>query len=108
MPSSDDSRDGGASDRWFVTNGIVALGPVSFELVLRGLAYGRIPAGSFVRHQSWQVWRRLEDLESQSAGNRRQIVEELGQRSAAIEKAAPIDSSQPPSSSPAELKSRTD
>jgi len=108
MTSLDDSRDGGASDRWFVTNGIVALGPVSFELVLRGVAYGRIPAGSFVRHESWQVWRRLEDLESQSAGNRRQIVAELGQHSAAIEKPAPTDASQPPSSTPAELRSRTD
>jgi len=74
MHSSEDPRDGGISDRWFVTNGVVAVGPISYELVLRGVAYGRIPAGSFVRHESWQVWRRLEDIEAQSAGNRRQII----------------------------------
>ncbi|HEY0464163.1 MAG TPA: GAF domain-containing protein [Polyangiaceae bacterium] len=109
MPSPDDSRDGGASDRWFVANGIVALGPVSFELVLRGVAYGRIPAGSFVRHESWQVWRRLEDIEGQSAGNRRQIVAELGQHSAAIEKPPLDDASQPAAAkASAELRSRTD
>src|SRR3954470_2368354 len=105
MPSPDDSRDGAAPDRWFVTNGIVALGPVSFELVLRGVAYGRIPAGSFVRHESWQVWRRLEDIESQSSGSRRQIVAELGQHSAAIEKPPRDESSQaPPSTAGAELR----
>jgi len=49
-------------DRWFVTNGVVAVGPVSFELLLRGVALGRIPRGSVVRHESWQVWRRLEDI----------------------------------------------
>ncbi len=30
------------TDRWFVTNGVVAVGPVTFDLVLRGVAYGRI------------------------------------------------------------------
>ena len=38
------------SDRWFVTNGVVAVGPVTFELVLRGVATGRISTSSFVRH----------------------------------------------------------
>src|ERR1700748_1271336 len=96
MPSSDDSRDGGASDRWFVTNGVVALGPVSFELVLRGVAYGRIPAGSFMRHESWQVWRKLEDIDSQSVGNRRQPIEDLAQHSAGVETRERGAYSQPP------------
>jgi hypothetical protein len=86
MRSPDHPRDGGASDRWFVTNGVVALGPVSYELVLRGVAYGRIPAGSFVRHESWQVWRRLEDIEAHSASDRRQIITDLAQHSDAGEK----------------------
>jgi len=109
MRSPDDSRDGGAVDRWFVTNGIVALGPVSFELVLRGVAYGRIPAGSFVRHESWQVWRRLEDIESQSARDRRQIIAELAQHSAGVEKRARsvAFSQPPPPPTGAELSSRT-
>src|SRR6478752_8335961 len=109
MPSSDNSRDGASSDRWFVTNGVVAVGPVSYELVLRGVAYGRIPAGSFMRHESWQVWRRLEDIEGQSAGSRRQIIAELAEHSAAVEKRARSAGSQPPPPpTGAELSSRTE
>jgi hypothetical protein len=110
MRSPDDSRDGSATDRWFVTNGVVALGPVSFELVLRGVAYGRIPAGSFVRHESWQVWRRLEDIENQSASNRRQIITDLALYSAGVEKRArnAAFSQAPPPPTGAELSSRTE
>lgn len=97
------------SDRWFVTNGVVAVGPVTYELVLRGVAYGRIPAGSFVRHESWQVWRRLEELEAQSAGNRRQTIEDLAQVSAGTEaRARSRFSEPPPPPSGAELSSRTE
>lgn len=107
MHSAPTSQDG-SSDRWFVTNGVVAVGPVSYELVLRGVAYGRIPAGSFVRHESWQVWRRLEDIEAQSAGNRRQTIEDLAQHSAAVEKRARSRFSEPPPPpSGAEFSSRT-
>ncbi|HET7544049.1 MAG TPA: hypothetical protein VFK05_29460 [Polyangiaceae bacterium] len=109
---SDDPREGSASDRWFVSNGVIALGPVSFELVLRGIAYGRIPAGSFVRHESWQVWRHLEDIESQSAGHRRRTVTELAQHSAELEKRARRAVSVPPppraAEAGAELSSRTE
>lgn len=110
MQSAHDSQDSsGHSDLWFVTNGVVAVGPVTYELVLRGVAYGRIPAGSFVRHESWQVWRRLEDIEAQSAGNRRQTIEDLAQHSAAVEKRArSIFSEPPPPPSGAELTSRTE
>lgn len=105
---ADDPRDG-ASDRWFVTNGVVALGPVSFELVLRGVAYGRIPAGSFIRHESWQVWRRLEDIESQSSSTRRQVIAQLAQHSDGAEKRArSVFSLPPPPPTGAELSSRTE
>lgn len=97
------------SDSWFVTNGVVAVGPVTFELLLRGVAYGRIPAGSFVRHESWQVWRRLEDIETLSAGNRRQTIEDLATLSAGVAKRArSIFSEPPPPPSGEELSSRTD
>ena len=109
MRSPEDPRDGSPSDRWYVTNGIVALGPVSFELVLRGVAYGRIPAGSFARHESWQVWRRLEDIENQSAGLRRQIITELAQHSADVEKRSRSVFSLPaPAAVSTELSSRTE
>ena len=109
MLTPDDSRNGCTTDRWFVTNGIVAVGPVSYELVLRGVAYGRIPVGSFVRHESWQVWRRLEDIDAQSASSRRQIIADLAQHSAAVEKQAPSAFSvPPPPPTGAELSSRTE
>jgi hypothetical protein len=77
-----------SGDRWFVTNGVVAVGPVSFQLLLRGAAHGRIPSGSFVRHESWQVWRRLEEIESLPPDDRKQTVEDLATLSAALESRA--------------------
>jgi hypothetical protein len=76
------------SDRWFVTNGIVAVGPVSFELLMRGAAHGRIPHGSFVRHESWQVWRRLDEIGSLPADGREQTVEHLATHSESLESRA--------------------
>ncbi len=86
------------SDRWFVTNGVVAVGPVSFEMLLRGAAHGRIPSGSFVRHESWQVWRRLDEIESLPADGRQQTVEDLASLSQSLEMRAsnPLHSAPPP------------
>ncbi|HEY3500775.1 MAG TPA: DUF4339 domain-containing protein [Polyangiaceae bacterium] len=86
------------NDRWFVTNGIVAVGPVSFELLIRGAAHGRIPSGSFVRHESWQVWRRLDEIESMPLDGRQQTVEDLAKPSETLESRAsnPLDSVAPP------------
>jgi len=95
------------SDRWFVTNGVVAVGPVTFELVLRGVAYGRISSSSFVRHESWQVWRRLDEMESLSAVHRRKTIEDLANASAGVEqRARSIFSEPPPPPSGEELSSR--
>jgi hypothetical protein len=95
------------SDRWFVTNGVVAVGPVTFELVQRGLAYGRISTASFVRHESWQVWRRLDEMESLSAVHRRKTIEDLATASAGVEqRARSILSEPPPPPSGEELSSR--
>lgn len=86
------------SDRWFVTNGVVAVGPISFELLLRGAAHDRIPRGSFVRHESWQVWRRLDEIESLPPNGREQTVDDLAAKSAELESRAssPVDSTPPP------------
>ena len=95
------------SDRWFVTNGVVAVGPVTFELVLRGVATGRISTASFVRHESWQVWRRLDEMESLSAVHRQKTIEDLATASAGVEqRARSIFSEPPPPPSGAELSSR--
>lgn len=83
-------------DRWFVTNGVVAIGPVSFGRLLRGVAHGQIPEGSFVRHESWQVWRRLEDIGALSADGRQQTIEGLAHLSSSLELRASSPFSDPP------------
>lgn len=83
-------------DRWFVTNGVTAVGPVSYELLRRGVESGRIPAGSFVRHDSWKVWRRLEELEQLSAAKREEAVVHLAAVSAAAEERASNPYNAPP------------
>jgi len=89
---------GRRTDRWFVTNGVVAVGPVSFELLIRGASHGRIPQSSFVRHETWQVWRRLDEIGSLSADGREQTVEALATRSELLESRAsnPLESAPPP------------
>lgn len=50
-------------DRWFVTNGVGAIGPVELALVARGIEAGKVDVEScFVRHESWKVWRSLAEL----------------------------------------------
>lgn len=83
-------------DRWFVTNGVTAVGPVSYELLRRGVESGRIPAGAFVRHDSWKVWRRLDDLEQLSAAKREEAVQHLAAVSAAAEERASNPYNEPP------------
>src|SRR4051794_30605682 len=50
------------SDRWYVTNGTHAVGPVNLDLLARGIEAGKIPLGSFVRHEGWKVWRPLVEV----------------------------------------------
>lgn len=51
-----------AGDRWYVTNGITAVGPVNFDLLTRGIEAGKVPMESFVRHEAWTVWRPLAEI----------------------------------------------
>ena len=89
------------NDRWFVTNGVVAVGPISFDLLMRGASLGRIPQSSFVRHESWQVWRRLDEIGSLPPNGREQTVEDLATLSAALESRASsaLESVAPPAPS---------
>src|SRR5690242_16621714 len=100
LPSRDTAAPSSAqrTDRWFVTNAVVAVGPISFELLMRGAAHRRIPTGSFVRHESWQVWRRLDEIGSLPPDGREQTVEDLASRSAGMESRAsnPLESVAPP------------
>ncbi len=72
-------------DRWFVTNGVVAIGPVPFEVLLRGVAEGQIPRGSLVRHESWGTWRGLQDIGARALDGSERQVEELASLSSRLE-----------------------
>ena len=83
-------------DQWFVTNGVVALGPVEFDRLATGVARGRIPSTSFVRHQSWKVWRSLSEIEGLSAMDRLETVRRLAGISTVAEERAADPRSYPP------------
>jgi hypothetical protein len=83
-------------DRWFVTNGVVAVGPVSFGRLLQGVAQGQIPEGSVVRHESWHAWRRLEDIGPRGSDGRQQTVEGLALLSSSLELCQSSPVSEPP------------
>src|ERR1700690_2183933 len=51
-----------AADRWYVTTGQAAVGPVNLDLLARGVEAGKVPVESFVRHEAWTVWRPLLEL----------------------------------------------
>lgn len=54
--------DTGGADKWYVTDGAHAVGPVRLDLLARGIEAGRVPLDSFVRHEAWKVWRPLTDF----------------------------------------------
>ncbi len=54
--------DRASADRWYVTNGATAVGPVALELVERGIEAGKIPVESYIRHELWKIWRPLSEL----------------------------------------------
>lgn len=51
-----------AADRWYVTVGHAAVGPVNLDLLTRGVESGKVPLGAFIRHEQWKVWRPLTEL----------------------------------------------
>jgi GYF domain 2 len=51
-----------AADRWYVTTGNKAVGPVNLDLLARGVEAGKVPLEAFVRHEGWKVWRPLAEV----------------------------------------------
>ncbi|HYP86669.1 MAG TPA: hypothetical protein VEQ59_00910, partial [Polyangiaceae bacterium] len=56
----------------------------------------RIGPTAFVRHESWQVWRRLDEMEALTAKLRRKTIEDLAYASAGVEQRARSSNSVPP------------
>lgn len=102
MSTSENPEANPESDLWYVTNGVVAVGPVSFDLLTRGVAAGRIPPGSYIRHEAWKVWRKLEDIETLTASKRQEQVARLATVSAAAEERASNPHHAPPTPPSAE------
>ncbi|HEX9621204.1 MAG TPA: hypothetical protein VF989_13765, partial [Polyangiaceae bacterium] len=97
--------DNTMQDTWFATNGVVHVGPTSFEGLGRELAQGQLAADAFVRHSSWRVWRRMGELLDLSWTGRQEAMRNLGEMSAGIgERASGPYSQPPPPPSSAELR----
>jgi hypothetical protein len=61
------SSERGFTDRWYVSNGENAVGPVKLDQLARGIECGKVPLDSFVRNEAWTVWRPLSDIATVTA-----------------------------------------
>ncbi len=98
------------TDRWVATDGMVALGPVPLASLLREVAQNRLLPNALVRHESWHVWRRLDEVAHSSGEARRRTMQTCTDMSSSLhERARSPNSVPPPPPSSAELtKSATD
>lgn len=47
---------------WLVTDGQLVVGPVSTDLLLRGLIHQRVPGDALVKQPTWREWRKLREI----------------------------------------------
>lgn len=59
---------------WFVTNGQVTVGPVTTNLLVRGVIHERVPKHCLVRERTWSSFRNLERIREISALRRAQSL----------------------------------
>ncbi len=83
-------------DQWLLTDGVAALGPISFESVRRAVAQGKVSTDACVRHTSWNVWRAARDISELSATHRQEAVQNLAAICAGVEARATSGSGTPP------------
>lgn len=50
-----------AGGLWYVSDGVRVVGPVTADLLRRGIEAGKVPDDSVVRHESWSDWRTIEE-----------------------------------------------
>jgi len=66
-------RGDDARPRWVVSNGATTVGPVSTDLLLRGLEAGRIPPTCWVRDEAWESWRQPHEIREVSVWSKNQV-----------------------------------
>jgi hypothetical protein len=59
---------------WFVTNGVVTVGPVTTNLLVRGVLHEHVPSDCMVRERSWTSFRNVERIREISALRREQAL----------------------------------
>jgi hypothetical protein len=93
-------------DLWYITNGIMAMGPTPFDNVARSVAEGRVGRSAFIRHASWKVWQRYEDIEALDTLALWHLVDRLGRASSDVHsRIQPPASDEPPPRTNEELAS---
>lgn len=77
---SGEIRIGGAArrPRWLVSNGSNVVGPVSTDLLLRGLECGKVPADCWIRDKDWDSWREAHQIREVRSWSRSQLGDEEG------------------------------
>lgn len=54
-------------DNWYVKNGDAVVGPVGIELLVKGVARGKIAEDCQVRQEDWTTWRELDGVRELAA-----------------------------------------
>jgi hypothetical protein len=83
-------------DAWFVTDGVFAAGPMGFDRLAVDVARGRISCASYVRHATWSIWQRYDQLSALSADARSRTVQRFALISRSAEARATDPASVPP------------
>jgi hypothetical protein len=62
-PSAAATKSVSQADEWFVSNGSNrVIGPVSLELIAKGVAHDRVPRGALVRRSDWSGWKPVNEV----------------------------------------------
>jgi hypothetical protein len=72
----------GLPDRWFATDGVSSLGPLSFDALVRSVAHAEISEACLVRHACWNTWQAMDDVRKLSEASRNERVDWLAEASA--------------------------
>src|SRR5688572_2486903 len=66
-----------AAPNWYVTNGQAVVGPVNTNLLLRGIAQGRVERECYVAQHSWSNWREQKYIREIRSLRRWQFTQKL-------------------------------